>query len=73
MNPQALMMGVTMMAATRDGSVFTHGQVAGWLRDAGLEAIRLIEPIGFQDVLVAHRPEPRPDTPVDPRDEGSPR
>lgn len=51
----ALMMGVTMMASTRRGVVFTHGDVAGWMAAAGFEAIRLIEPIGFQDVLVGTR------------------
>lgn len=55
----ALMMGVTMMASTRRGAVFTHGEVAGWMTEAGFEAIRLIEPIGFQEVLVgARRHEP---------------
>lgn len=55
----ALMMGVTMMASTRRGGTFTYGDVAGWLRDAGFEAIRLIEPIGYQEAFVASRP-PRP-------------
>lgn len=51
----ALMMGVTMMASTRRGTVFTHGDVTAWMSDAGFEAIRLIEPIGFQEVLVGTR------------------
>jgi SAM-dependent methyltransferase len=53
----ALMMGVTMMASTRMGSTFTFGQVSEWLADAGFEAIRLIEPIGFQHVFVATKPQ----------------
>lgn len=52
----ALMMGVTMMASTRRGATFTFGQVNGWLADAGFEAVRLIEPIGFQHVVVATKP-----------------
>lgn len=52
----ALMMGVTMMASTRRGAVFTHGQVGEWLVEAGFEAVRMIEPIGFQEVVVATRP-----------------
>lgn len=57
----ALMMGVTMMASTRQGTVFTHGQVSSWMTDAGFESVRLIEPIGFQEVLVGTRPRPRRD------------
>ncbi|MGA9279510.1 methyltransferase family protein [Ilumatobacter sp.] len=52
----ALMMGVTMMASTRRGRTFTHGQVGAWLTDAGFEAVRCIEPIGFQEVFVGVRP-----------------
>ena len=52
----ALMMGVTMMASTRNGATHTHGQIGSWLRDAGFEAVRVIEPIGFQEVFVASRP-----------------
>lgn len=52
----ALMMGVTMMASTRRGHVPTSGEAAGWLRDASFEAIRLIEPIGFQLVFTATKP-----------------
>lgn len=53
----SLMMGVTMMASTRRGATFTSGEVAEWLTNAGFEAVRLIEPIGFQHVFVATRPE----------------
>lgn len=52
----ALMMGVTMMASTRRGATFTSGQVAKMLRDVGFEAVRLVEPIGFQELFVASRP-----------------
>lgn len=49
----ALMMGVTMMASTRRGGTFTYGEAAGDLRSAGFEQVRLIEPIGFQEMFVA--------------------
>src|SRR5690606_34594504 len=55
-NGHALMMGVTMMASTRRGGAPTPGDAAGWLRTAGFEAIRLIEPIGFQFAFVARKP-----------------
>jgi SAM-dependent methyltransferase len=51
----ALMMGVTMMASTLHGEALAYGDVASMLRDAGFEAIRLIEPIGFQEAFVATR------------------
>lgn len=59
----ALMMGVTMMASTRRGATFTYGDVADWLRAAGFEAVRLIEPIGFQELFVATRPPRLPSHP----------
>ncbi len=55
-NPHAVLMGTTMMASTRKGLTFTYEDYAGWLRGAGFEALRLIEPIGFQQVLVATKP-----------------
>ena len=55
-NPHAVIMGATMMAATERGLTFTYGDFAGWLREAGFEALRLIEPIGFQQQFVATRP-----------------
>jgi ubiquinone/menaquinone biosynthesis C-methylase UbiE len=55
-NPFGVLMGVTMMAATERGFTFTHEQFVTWLREAGFEAIRLVEPIGFQQVFVASRP-----------------
>jgi SAM-dependent methyltransferase len=56
MNPHAVLMGATMVASTIHGNGFTTDQYAGWVRDAGFEAIRLIEPIGFQQQLVATKP-----------------
>ena len=60
----SLMMGATMMASTRRGTTFVYGDVADWLRTAGFEAVRLIEPIGFQELFVATRPPER--TPSNP-------
>ncbi len=55
-NPHGLMMGVTMMASTRHGRTRTVGEHVEWLRAAGFGHTRLIEPIGFQEVLVARKP-----------------
>jgi len=54
-NPHAVMMGITMMASTVNGFPITNAEVASWLRDAGFQAVRLIEPIGFQFVYVAQK------------------
>lgn len=56
-NPFGVQMGITMLANTRRGGLITYDQVRGWLADAGFEFIRLIEPIGFNQVFVAVRPE----------------
>ncbi len=56
MNPHAVIMGTTMMASTEKGFCFTHQQFSEWLRDAGFERLRLIEPIGFQQSFVATKP-----------------
>lgn len=56
MNPHAVLMGATMMASTVNGNGFTTDEYAGWIREAGFEAVRLIEPIGFQQQLVASKP-----------------
>jgi SAM-dependent methyltransferase len=58
----ALMMGVTMMASTRHGRTLTYADVADRLRSVGFERLRLIEPIGFQQVYVAVRPPDRSPT-----------
>lgn len=56
-NPFGVQMGLTMLANTTRGGMLTNEQVCGWLRDAGFRAIRLLEPIGFNYVYVASRPE----------------
>ena len=55
-NPHAVLMGMTMMASTVNGFGVTTETATGWLRDAGFEAIHLIEPIGFQFAFVAFKP-----------------
>jgi SAM-dependent methyltransferase len=52
-NPFGVLMGATMMASTERGFTFTHPQYVEWLRDAGFRPIRLLEPIGFNQVFVA--------------------
>jgi hypothetical protein len=54
-NAFGVQMGLTMLANTRAGRTVTNEQAAGWLRDAGFSAIRLLEPIGFNFVYVATR------------------
>ncbi len=58
-NPFGVQMGLTMLANTTRGGMLTNEQVCGWLNDAGFEATRLLEPIGFNYVYVASRPERR--------------
>jgi ubiquinone/menaquinone biosynthesis C-methylase UbiE len=56
-NPFGVLMGVTMVAATRQGHTFTNEEVTAWIRATGFEALRLIEPIGFNSMYVASKPE----------------
>ncbi len=58
-NPFGLQMGLTMLANTERGGTLTNAQVCGWLRDAGFESPRLLEPIGFNFVYVATSPPAR--------------
>lgn len=62
-NPHAVLMGLTMMASTVNGFPITSQQAAAWLSEAGFEAVRLIEPIGFQLAYVAAKPRARRDGP----------
>ncbi len=55
LNPHAVLMGVTMMASTVSGFTFTPDEFGDWLRGAGFTDLRLIEPIGFQQCIVATR------------------
>ena len=45
-----------MMASTAHGFTFTNEQFVGWMRDAGFVGIRMIEPIGFNNVYIARKP-----------------
>ncbi|HEV8298541.1 MAG TPA: class I SAM-dependent methyltransferase [Acidimicrobiales bacterium] len=56
LNPFAVLMGATMMASTEHGFTFTHEQYVEWLHAAGFRPVRLIEPIGFNQVFVATKP-----------------
>jgi SAM-dependent methyltransferase len=56
LNPHAVLMGATMMASTVNGNGFTGQQYSEWIRSAGFDAVRLIEPIGFQQQYVATKP-----------------
>ncbi|MCY3631161.1 MAG: methyltransferase [bacterium] len=63
-SPHSVLMGMTMMASTIHGFPITAAQVAEWLRDAGFETLRLIEPIGHQFVYTATKPlKPRAEGP----------
>ena len=53
LNPHAVFMGVTMMANTVNGFTFTTEQFATWLADAGFVEPRLLEPIAFQQCMIA--------------------
>ena len=55
-NPHAVLMGATMMASTLHGATFTTDEFGDWLRTAGFVDLRLVEPIGFQQCIVASRP-----------------
>lgn len=52
----ALLLGVTMAASTRHGRTFTRAAVRGWLEDAGLRGVELVEPVPFQQVMIARMP-----------------
>ena len=56
-NPHGVLMGMTMRANTVDGFGITNDEATSWLAEAGFSGIRLIEPIGFQFVYVATRPD----------------
>jgi ubiquinone/menaquinone biosynthesis C-methylase UbiE len=52
-NPHAVLMGATMMASTVHGFTYTTDEFGGWLRTAGFADLRMVEPIGFQQCIVA--------------------
>ncbi len=56
MTPHSVLMGTTMIASTNNGFPINTVDTTRWLRETGFEAIRLIEPIGFQFAYVASKP-----------------
>ncbi len=57
-NPHAVLMGMTMMTSTVNGFPISSAEVTTWLSDTGFEAVRLVEPIGFQFCHIASKPRP---------------
>lgn len=55
LNAFGVHMGMTMLANTLRGCILTHEQMHAWLSSQALEAIRMIEPIGFNMVYVASK------------------
>ncbi len=55
LNAFAVQMGMTMLANTAHGCILTHEQMHNWLTACELEAIRMLEPIGFNMVYVASK------------------
>lgn len=58
-SPHSALMGMTMMASTINGFGITAAQTANWLKEAGFEHLRLIEPIGHQYLYTATKPQGR--------------
>jgi ubiquinone/menaquinone biosynthesis C-methylase UbiE len=52
----ALLLGVTMMAATPAGATFTRTEYRSWLTEAGAIDIEARQPVPFQEVLLARKP-----------------
>ena len=55
-SPQGVFMAATMAACTLRGTAFTYEQMSSWLRESGFDEVRLIEPIGAQQIFVATKP-----------------
>ena len=51
----ALLLGATMMANTINGRTFTEQRFRGWLHDAGLPDVEVLEPIPGARVMLARR------------------
>lgn len=60
LNPFGVLMGLTMVAATAHGRTFTPEEMHSRLAAQGFSQIRLLEPIGFNQVFVATRPSEEP-------------
>jgi hypothetical protein len=42
-----------MIANTRSSPTFTHHQFRGWLSDAGFVDIAVVEPVRFNEIILA--------------------
>lgn len=70
----ALLLGVTMIAATERGTAITRAECQRWLTEAGLEDLQFTEPIPRQQVYTATRAVGADDLRnPDPSDEEAPR
>ncbi len=47
---------VNMLVFTTDGDTFSFNEIAGWLEDAGFEAIRLLEVPAPSPLILATKP-----------------
>jgi SAM-dependent methyltransferase len=56
LDPFGVLMGLTMVAATARGRTFTTGEMRALLAAQGFGRIRVLEPIGFNQVFVATKP-----------------
>lgn len=60
LNPFGVLMDLTMAAATARGRTFTPEEMRSRLSARGFRPIRLLEPIGFNQVFVATKPVEEP-------------
>jgi SAM-dependent methyltransferase len=56
--PHALLLGVTMMASTRQGTTFTLSEGLGWLTAAGIASPEVLMPLPPTTVLAGRKPIP---------------
>jgi 2-polyprenyl-3-methyl-5-hydroxy-6-metoxy-1,4-benzoquinol methylase len=54
-HPFAALMGITLVASTRNGTTFTGPELVAWIGEAGFTDIRFHEPIGGQFAYTAQR------------------
>ncbi len=59
---QALLMGATMAAATDGGRTYSASRFRSWLAAAGLDAVEVLRPVPFQEVMIARRSSTTGDT-----------
>jgi ubiquinone/menaquinone biosynthesis C-methylase UbiE len=54
--PVALIFAVNMLVNTDQGDVWSFQEIAGWLREAGFESVRLLDTPGPSPLILANRP-----------------